>query len=161
MAAIRGVTLCVFCCVLFRCFQNCRFYSEILSILDDEVEQHHSTMGGEGGSAGDTTPPPKRKGKFSTLGKIFKPWKWRKKKSSEQFQETSEGLSSDLIVLAAGAFSLVVSVAFSFHQNSAAHFSRPSGSPRVLSSPNTISRKHNILLIKALQTYIFEFCSVT
>ncbi|KAM3873410.1 phosphatase and actin regulator 4B [Diretmus argenteus] len=59
---------------------------------DDEVEQQHSTMGGEGGSTGDGTPPPKRKGKFSTLGKIFKPWKWRKKKSSEKFKETSEVL---------------------------------------------------------------------
>uniref|UniRef100_A0A3Q1GUY9 Phosphatase and actin regulator 4 n=1 Tax=Acanthochromis polyacanthus TaxID=80966 RepID=A0A3Q1GUY9_9TELE len=57
---------------------------------DDETEQHHSTMVGEGGSTGDSTPPPKRKGKFSTLGKIFKPWKWRKKKSSEKFKETSE-----------------------------------------------------------------------
>uniref|UniRef100_A0A3B5LR19 Phosphatase and actin regulator 4 n=1 Tax=Xiphophorus couchianus TaxID=32473 RepID=A0A3B5LR19_9TELE len=53
---------------------------------------HHSTMVGEGGSTGDTTPPPKRKGKFSTIGKIFKPWKWRKKKSSEKFKETSEEL---------------------------------------------------------------------
>lgn len=59
-------------------------------IVDDEAEQHHSTMVGEGGSTGDSTP--KRKGKFSTLGKIFKPWKWRKKKSSEKFKETSEGL---------------------------------------------------------------------
>ncbi|XP_070691179.1 phosphatase and actin regulator 4B isoform X4 [Pempheris klunzingeri] len=59
---------------------------------DDEAERHHSTMVGEGGSTGDSTPPPKRKGKFSTLGKIFKPWKWRKKKSSEKFQETSEEL---------------------------------------------------------------------
>uniref|UniRef100_A0A8C2XK74 Phosphatase and actin regulator 4 n=1 Tax=Cyclopterus lumpus TaxID=8103 RepID=A0A8C2XK74_CYCLU len=42
----------------------------------------------EGGS----TPPPKRKGKFSTLGKIFKPWKWRKKKSSDSFNEASEEL---------------------------------------------------------------------
>ncbi|XP_017288752.1 phosphatase and actin regulator 4B isoform X1 [Kryptolebias marmoratus] len=57
---------------------------------DDESEQHHSTMVGEGGSTGDDTP--KRKGKFSTLGKIFKPWKWRKKKSSEKFKETSEEL---------------------------------------------------------------------
>uniref|UniRef100_A0A3Q3ANK8 Phosphatase and actin regulator 4 n=1 Tax=Kryptolebias marmoratus TaxID=37003 RepID=A0A3Q3ANK8_KRYMA len=56
----------------------------------DESEQHHSTMVGEGGSTGDDTP--KRKGKFSTLGKIFKPWKWRKKKSSEKFKETSEEL---------------------------------------------------------------------
>ncbi|KAM4568263.1 phosphatase and actin regulator 4B isoform 1-T1 [Fundulus diaphanus] len=60
--------------------------------VDDEPEQHHSTMVGEGSSAGDTTPPPKRKGKFSTIGKIFKPWKWRKKKSSEKFKETSEEL---------------------------------------------------------------------
>ncbi|KAM9852610.1 phosphatase and actin regulator 4B [Aulostomus maculatus] len=59
---------------------------------DDEAEQHHSTMVGEVGSTGDSTPPPKRKGKFSTLGKIFKPWKWRKKKSSEKFKETSEEL---------------------------------------------------------------------
>ncbi|XP_068179983.1 phosphatase and actin regulator 4B isoform X2 [Antennarius striatus] len=57
---------------------------------DDEAEQHHSTMVGEGGSMGDCTQ--KRKGKFSTLGKIFKPWKWRKKKSSDKFTETSEEL---------------------------------------------------------------------
>lgn len=64
--------------------QNCGF------CLDDEAEQHHSTMVGDGGSTGESTP--KRKGgKFSTLGKIFKPWKWRKKKSSEKFKETSEG----------------------------------------------------------------------
>ncbi|XP_015236276.1 PREDICTED: phosphatase and actin regulator 4B-like isoform X3 [Cyprinodon variegatus] len=59
---------------------------------DDEAEQHHSTMVGEASSMGDTTPPPKRKGKFSTIGKIFKPWKWRKKKSSAQFTQTSEEL---------------------------------------------------------------------
>ncbi|XP_075802630.1 phosphatase and actin regulator 4 isoform X4 [Microtus pennsylvanicus] len=41
--------------------------------------------------AGDTTPPTKRKSKFSGFGKIFKPWKWRKKKSSDKFKETSEG----------------------------------------------------------------------
>uniref|UniRef100_A0AAY4A9R0 Phosphatase and actin regulator 4 n=1 Tax=Denticeps clupeoides TaxID=299321 RepID=A0AAY4A9R0_9TELE len=52
----------------------------------------NSTVGGEGGNLGDDTPTPKRKGKFSTLGKIFKPWKWRKKKSSEKFKETSEVL---------------------------------------------------------------------
>ncbi|XP_063211651.1 phosphatase and actin regulator 4 isoform X1 [Chroicocephalus ridibundus] len=40
--------------------------------------------------AGDTTPPTKRKSKFSSFGKIFKPWKWRKKKSSDKFKETSE-----------------------------------------------------------------------
>uniref|UniRef100_A0A3B3BUS8 Phosphatase and actin regulator 4 n=1 Tax=Oryzias melastigma TaxID=30732 RepID=A0A3B3BUS8_ORYME len=60
---------------------------------DDEADQHRSTMVGEGGGLGDSTPPSKHKGsKFSTLGKIFKPWKWRKKKSSEKFKETSEEL---------------------------------------------------------------------
>ncbi|XP_033859275.3 phosphatase and actin regulator 2-like isoform X3 [Acipenser ruthenus] len=38
---------------------------------------------------GSQTPPLKRKGKLSSLGNIFKPWKWRKKKTSEKFQETS------------------------------------------------------------------------
>ncbi|XP_065506824.1 phosphatase and actin regulator 4 isoform X5 [Caloenas nicobarica] len=42
--------------------------------------------------SGDTTPPTKRKSKFSSFGKIFKPWKWRKKKSSDKFKETSEVL---------------------------------------------------------------------
>lgn len=42
-------------------------------------------------AGGDTTPPTKRKSKFSGFGKIFKPWKWRKKKSSDKFKETSEG----------------------------------------------------------------------
>ncbi|XP_077382631.1 phosphatase and actin regulator 4B isoform X1 [Festucalex cinctus] len=59
---------------------------------DDESEQQQSTMVGEASSTGDSTPPPKRKGKFSSLGKIFKPWKWRKKKSSEKFKEASEEL---------------------------------------------------------------------
>lgn len=42
-------------------------------------------------AGGDMTPPTKRKSKFSGFGKIFKPWKWRKKKSSDKFKETSEG----------------------------------------------------------------------
>uniref|UniRef100_A0A8D0B6L1 Phosphatase and actin regulator 4 n=1 Tax=Salvator merianae TaxID=96440 RepID=A0A8D0B6L1_SALMN len=42
--------------------------------------------------SGDTTPPSKRKSKFASLGKIFKPWKWRKKKSSGKFKETLEVL---------------------------------------------------------------------
>ncbi|XP_036816694.1 phosphatase and actin regulator 2 isoform X4 [Oncorhynchus mykiss] len=35
------------------------------------------------------TPPLKQKGKLSTIGKIFKPWKWRKKKTSDKFQDLS------------------------------------------------------------------------
>ncbi|KAM4772636.1 phosphatase and actin regulator 2 [Rhinophrynus dorsalis] len=40
-------------------------------------------------NSGNQTPPLKRKGRLSNIGKIFKPWKWRKKKASEKFRETS------------------------------------------------------------------------
>ncbi|XP_070317409.1 phosphatase and actin regulator 2 isoform X6 [Odocoileus virginianus] len=43
----------------------------------------------DGSTAGSQTPPFKRKGKLATFGKIFKPWKWRKKKTSDKFRETS------------------------------------------------------------------------
>ncbi|NXR12443.1 PHAR4 regulator, partial [Semnornis frantzii] len=59
----------------------------------EEVEQPPAD-GGVGADvleSGDTTPPTKRKSKFPSFGKIFKPWKWRKKKSSDKFKETSEG----------------------------------------------------------------------
>ncbi|KAJ7426033.1 hypothetical protein WISP_19552 [Willisornis vidua] len=49
-----------------------------------------ASMGVDVLESGDTTPPTKRKSKFSSFGKIFKPWKWRKKKSSDKFKETSE-----------------------------------------------------------------------
>lgn len=36
------------------------------------------------------TPPIRRRSKFATLGRLLKPWKWRKKKS-EKFKQTSAG----------------------------------------------------------------------
>ncbi|XP_063810750.1 phosphatase and actin regulator 4 isoform X2 [Pseudophryne corroboree] len=44
------------------------------------------------------TPPTKRKSKFSGIGKFFKPWKWRKRKSSDTFRETSEVLERKISV---------------------------------------------------------------
>ncbi|XP_035260880.1 phosphatase and actin regulator 2 isoform X6 [Anguilla anguilla] len=38
------------------------------------------------------TPQLKQRGKLSSLGKIFKPWKWRKKKTSDKFQDLSKVL---------------------------------------------------------------------
>ncbi|XP_039367699.1 phosphatase and actin regulator 4 isoform X1 [Mauremys reevesii] len=60
----------------------------------EEVDHPPSDMGmgADVLESGDTTPPTKRKSKFSGFGKIFKPWKWRKKKSSDKFKETSEVL---------------------------------------------------------------------
>ncbi|XP_050182039.1 phosphatase and actin regulator 4 isoform X4 [Myiozetetes cayanensis] len=70
----------------FDCLQHCSAWKA------EEVD-HTPGDGGMGVDvleSGDTTPPTKRKSKFSSFGKIFKPWKWRKKKSSDKFKETSE-----------------------------------------------------------------------
>ncbi|XP_034964727.2 phosphatase and actin regulator 2 isoform X3 [Zootoca vivipara] len=48
-----------------------------------------SIANSDGPNPGSRSPSFKRKGKLSTIGKIFKPWKWRKKKTSEKFIETS------------------------------------------------------------------------
>ncbi|XP_078505123.1 phosphatase and actin regulator 2 isoform X3 [Lissotriton helveticus] len=55
--------------------------------VDGPDKPHIATS--DGPNPGSPSPPLKRKGKLSTIGKIFKPWKWRKKKASEQFRETS------------------------------------------------------------------------
>uniref|UniRef100_A0A8D0GDE1 Phosphatase and actin regulator n=1 Tax=Sphenodon punctatus TaxID=8508 RepID=A0A8D0GDE1_SPHPU len=48
-----------------------------------------SIANSDGPASGSQTSPFKRKGKLSSIGKIFKPWKWRKKKTSDKFIETS------------------------------------------------------------------------
>lgn len=37
------------------------------------------------------TPPPERKSKFATIGKLFKPWKWKRKKKSENIEKKVVG----------------------------------------------------------------------
>ncbi|KAK3703607.1 hypothetical protein QZH41_019165, partial [Actinostola sp. cb2023] len=47
------------------------------------------------------TPPPVRKNKFaSSISKLFRPWKWRKRKKSEGFITTSQNLERQLSVRA-------------------------------------------------------------
>ncbi|XP_042209405.1 phosphatase and actin regulator 2-like isoform X13 [Homarus americanus] len=47
-----------------------------------------------GGGSGARTPPAERtkSSKFSALGRLFKPWKWKRKKKSEKFEATSRSL---------------------------------------------------------------------
>ena len=45
--------------------------------------------------SGTHTPPIRRRSKFATLGRLLKPWKWRKKKS-EKFKQTSAGERQDI-----------------------------------------------------------------
>lgn len=39
--------------------------------------------------SGTRTPPLERKSKFSALGRLFKPWKWKRKKKSDKFEAAS------------------------------------------------------------------------
>lgn len=76
------------------------FFKLLLQLLSDFTFPYTvdgldkaSIANSDGPTAGSQTPPFKRKGKLSTIGKIFKPWKWRKKKTSDKFRETSAGMN--------------------------------------------------------------------
>uniref|UniRef100_A0A8C6VYH1 Phosphatase and actin regulator n=1 Tax=Nothobranchius furzeri TaxID=105023 RepID=A0A8C6VYH1_NOTFU len=56
----------------------------------DEVERL-AAMRSESLISGTHTPPIRHRSKFATLGRLLKPWKWRKKKS-EKFKQTSAAL---------------------------------------------------------------------
>ncbi|KAM3851347.1 phosphatase and actin regulator 2 isoform 3-T3 [Vipera latastei] len=72
----------------FRTFRKSPLLRAPLSGSVDGIDKA-SVANPDGTNPGSQTPPFKRKGKLSTIGKIFKPWKWRKKKTSEKFIETS------------------------------------------------------------------------
>ncbi|XP_064365147.1 phosphatase and actin regulator 2 isoform X4 [Dromaius novaehollandiae] len=67
--------------------RSCRLRSGVGGSVDGLDKA--SIANSDGPTPGSQTPPFKRKGKLSTIGKIFKPWKWRKKKTSDKFRETS------------------------------------------------------------------------
>uniref|UniRef100_A0A0A9XC92 Phosphatase and actin regulator 2 n=1 Tax=Lygus hesperus TaxID=30085 RepID=A0A0A9XC92_LYGHE len=51
-------------------------------------------------SLGSGTPPLERKSKFSAFGRLFKPWKWKRKKKSEKFEAASRSLERKISVRA-------------------------------------------------------------
>lgn len=53
---------------------------------------HQSTPGNEEGNSGGEAPPAKRKDKISKMGKFLKHFRFKKKKPSEKFTETSKGM---------------------------------------------------------------------
>ncbi|XP_072297679.1 phosphatase and actin regulator 1-like isoform X2 [Eucyclogobius newberryi] len=58
---------------------------------DAEEAERFATMRSESMLTGTHTPPIRRRSKFASLGRLLKPWKWRKKKS-EKFKQTSAAL---------------------------------------------------------------------
>ncbi|XP_076829053.1 phosphatase and actin regulator 1-like isoform X2 [Brachyhypopomus gauderio] len=61
---------------------------------EEEVERL-AAMRSESLVPGTHTPPIRRRSRFSTLGRLFKPWKWRKKKS-EKLKQTSTALEREV-----------------------------------------------------------------
>ncbi|CAC5367246.1 Phosphatase and actin regulator 3,Phosphatase and actin regulator 4A,Phosphatase and actin regulator 1,Phosphatase and actin regulator 4B,Phosphatase and actin regulator 4-B,Phosphatase and actin regulator 2,Phosphatase and actin regulator 4 [Mytilus coruscus] len=49
-------------------------------------------------SLGPNTPQPEKRSKFSSFGKIFKPWKWKRKKKSEKIEKTAVELERKISV---------------------------------------------------------------
>ena len=41
-------------------------------------------------SLGSATPPIQRKSRLHAFGRLFKPWKWKRKKKSEKFEAASK-----------------------------------------------------------------------
>ncbi|XP_048377296.1 phosphatase and actin regulator 1 isoform X2 [Stegostoma tigrinum] len=60
-------------------------------LFEAEEVERLAAMRSESLVPGTHTPPIRRRSKFATLGRLFKPWKWRKKKS-EKFKQTSAAL---------------------------------------------------------------------
>uniref|UniRef100_A0A182KG73 Phosphatase and actin regulator 1 n=1 Tax=Anopheles christyi TaxID=43041 RepID=A0A182KG73_9DIPT len=61
------------------------------ALLCATKKQNGTTMRSNSLNSGSRTPPLERKSsKFSAFGRLFKPWKWRRKKKSEKFESTSK-----------------------------------------------------------------------
>ncbi|XP_043200052.1 phosphatase and actin regulator 1-like, partial [Amphibalanus amphitrite] len=68
---------------------------------DTARKQSNGTMGRDGLGSGSRTPPVERRHKLSSLGRLFKPWKWKRKKKSDKFTETQRSLERKISVRAA------------------------------------------------------------
>ncbi|XP_033210399.1 phosphatase and actin regulator 2 isoform X2 [Belonocnema kinseyi] len=63
-----------------------------LASLDLPKKQNGAAMRTNSLGSGARTPPIERKSKFSALGRLFKPWKWKRKKKSDKFEAASRSL---------------------------------------------------------------------
>ncbi|GLV41906.1 uncharacterized protein CBL_00368 [Carabus blaptoides fortunei] len=94
------------------------------SVTTGKLPDHHASYNGDAGTcvadqdktnakkqngsairtnslgSGTRTPPLERKSKFSALGKLFKPWKWKRKKKSDKFEAASRTLERKISVRA-------------------------------------------------------------
>ncbi len=72
-----------FCCMQPILRQLCLFC--VVDVMDQQRVLHSGCL-----VSGVRTPPVRRNSKLASLGRIFKPWKWRKKKNEKLKPSTSE-----------------------------------------------------------------------
>lgn len=66
-------------------------YISVFSDKKKNGDLKSNSMGNNNTSMVAATPPAERKSKFATIGKLFKPWKWKRKKKSEKIEKTAVG----------------------------------------------------------------------
>ncbi|CAC5404458.1 unnamed protein product [Mytilus coruscus] len=66
-----------------------QFKSTLLQWAKDPEKQKNDEV--KTASLGPNTPQPEKRSKFSSFGKIFKPWKWKREKKSEKIEKTAVG----------------------------------------------------------------------
>ncbi|XP_035716414.1 phosphatase and actin regulator 4 isoform X2 [Folsomia candida] len=80
--------------------------SSTLSLADILTQVKTKPLNGIGprsssvGPPSSRSPPPPRKSKFSSFGRLFKPWKWKRKKKSDKFEAASRSLERKMSVRA-------------------------------------------------------------
>lgn len=78
---VGRVFLFVCCCVYFLIkFYICLFAAK---------KQNGAALRTNSLGTGARTPPLERKSRLSALGRLFKPWKWKRKKKSDKFEAAS------------------------------------------------------------------------
>ncbi|CAH2259119.1 jg9975 [Pararge aegeria aegeria] len=74
---------------------------EVAAVAVAAKKQNGSAVRTNSLGSGARTPPAERtKSKFSAFGRLFKPWKWKRKKKSEKFEEASRKLERKISVRA-------------------------------------------------------------
>lgn len=73
-----------------NCYQNVTSCKWHLKYFVAAKKQNGSAVRTNSLGSGARTPPVERtKSKFSAFGRLFKPWKWKRKKKSEKFEAAS------------------------------------------------------------------------
>ncbi|CAG5087997.1 Similar to phactr1: Phosphatase and actin regulator 1 (Xenopus laevis), partial [Cotesia congregata] len=79
---------------------SCEIEKGFSGVKSFSKKQNGAALRANSLGSGARTPPLERKSKFSALGRLFKPWKWKRKKKSDKFEAASRSLERKISVRA-------------------------------------------------------------